>query len=92
MQSIMTIKNGYEVKVNPAMASVREAEVEALRARVRELEQALETARGETFEVRELAQRLESLLYFLAKSVREGEEERARRYADQAWEMLNKKR
>jgi len=88
MQTVMTIKDGYEVKVNPVMASVREAEVEALRARVQELEQALFQAREETFKLRKKAQLWETYLYLLSQAVLAGEEARAQDLAHRAQKII----
>jgi len=87
MQNI-AIKHQYRMQVNPVMASVREAEVEALRARVAELEQALMIARAEAFQLREKAQRLETYLYLLYQAVLSGEDEKAQEYAHWAREIL----
>lgn len=89
MQTPITIKDGYEVKVNPLMASVREAEVEALRVRVAELEEALFRAREESFKLRERAQLWETYLYLLSQAVLAGEEGKAQELAHRAQKLLN---
>jgi len=83
------IKQDCGIQVNPLIASIREAEVKALRERVAELEGALFSAREETAQFREKTLLLETYLYLLAQAVLAGEEEKAQDYAQLSRKLID---